>query len=55
MKSVIARYGKPNEFDHADKGTICRVYFDMINSNGDIFEEYIQRSDDSEKPKWEKI
>jgi len=57
MKAVIARYSTPNKYDQADKGTICQVYNEdnKMNSDGELYESYIQRSDDSEKPKWEKI
>lgn len=45
----IIRHAEPNIYDEAPKGTICIV---IPEETG---EQYIQRSDDSEKPKWEKI
>lgn len=49
---IIIRHAAPNEWDEAEKGTICRV---ILNSLDGTTAEYIQRSDDAEKPRWEKI
>ena len=48
MKAII-RHSAPTQYDHAQKGTVCIV---KPEQGG---EQYIQRSDDPEKPKWEKI
>jgi hypothetical protein len=48
---IIIRHAPPSILDEADKGTYCHV----INVMNMVVEEYIQRSDDPEKPRWEKI
>jgi hypothetical protein len=57
---IIIRHAQPNKFDQASKGTICRVINSMNKVNtttldNEIIEEYIQRSDDCENPRWEKV
>jgi len=49
---IIKRYYRPGEYDQHAKGTICQV---LSNHGDEIYVEYIQRSDDPEKPRWEKI
>ena len=45
----IVRHSEPNQYDQAPKGTICVV---IPEETGD---QYIQRSDDSNNPRWEKV
>jgi hypothetical protein len=48
---IIKRHAAPNIFDEAPKDTLCVVedYY------GHELERWIQRSDDTEHPRWEKI
>lgn len=46
QKSII-RFGPPNKFDHAPKGTLC-----IVHDSTDCRIIYEQTSDDDESPDW---
>lgn len=46
---TISRYSKPNKYDHAPRGTICKVF------NGSNTEYYLQVNTDDSNPSWQQI
>jgi hypothetical protein len=46
-EKVIIRHARPNEYDHAEQGTECRVMW----PDG-AYEMYIQMSSSSDNPQW---
>ena len=46
---TISRYSKPNKYDHAPRGTICKVF------NGTNTEYYMQVNSDDANPSWQQI
>lgn len=46
---TITRYSKPNKYDHAIRGTICKVF------NGTNTEYYLQVNSDESNPSWQQV
>lgn len=51
IPNMIGRWGKPSKHDQVPYGTICKsgsIY-------NQIFEIYVQMSEDDKNPSWEKV
>jgi hypothetical protein len=48
--NTIVRHSSPNIYDQAPQGTRCKVIVDHKE-----VELYIQRSEDEDTPRWEKL
>ena len=48
---MLIRFGEPSRYDQSPYGTLCK----KVKMMSDIFEVYIQISEDDSKPCWEKI
>lgn len=47
---MLIRYGEPNKYDQAPRGTQCCVFLSESKK-----EYYVQLNDDEENPRWERV